>query len=259
MRRNGNGRLARLGAAIAPGAAPGAGRPQRLPQPPPRPCRRRRPARPPGRSSSPPAGRCSPRSASTTRPGSAPPPRSSSPSTSPRWCRRPRPTSASSSSRSISVLHTGFGVGTADALAYGVILQAVEIATAVALGLPALVREGTTWSDLRVQALSAAPVISSRSRRARRAQRSEREGRPDLAFEHPHDPGQNLLGFIRHLSQVTRDHPVAGSDQDLISPPITVECGPPSHGSRRRRFRPPVFCSAQRKSTSIRTPSRQSV
>jgi phosphatidylinositol alpha-mannosyltransferase len=58
----------------------------------------------------------------------------------------------------ISVLHTGFGISTADALAYGVILQAVEIATAVALGLPALVREGLTWSDLRVQALSASPV-----------------------------------------------------------------------------------------------------
>jgi phosphatidyl-myo-inositol alpha-mannosyltransferase len=58
----------------------------------------------------------------------------------------------------ISVLHTGFDIGTADALAYGVILQAVEIATAVALGLPALVREGLTWSDLRVQALSTAPV-----------------------------------------------------------------------------------------------------
>jgi phosphatidyl-myo-inositol alpha-mannosyltransferase len=58
----------------------------------------------------------------------------------------------------ISVLHTGFGVGTADALAYGVILQAVEIATAVALGLPSLVREGLTWGDLRMQALSAAPV-----------------------------------------------------------------------------------------------------
>jgi phosphatidylinositol alpha-mannosyltransferase len=58
----------------------------------------------------------------------------------------------------ISVLHSGFDIGTADALAYGVILQAVEIATAVALGLPALVREGLTWSDLRVQALSAAPV-----------------------------------------------------------------------------------------------------
>jgi phosphatidylinositol alpha-mannosyltransferase len=49
-------------------------------------------------------------------------------------------------------------VGPADALAYGVILQAVEIATAVALGLPALVREGLTWSDMRLRALSAAPV-----------------------------------------------------------------------------------------------------
>jgi phosphatidyl-myo-inositol alpha-mannosyltransferase len=58
----------------------------------------------------------------------------------------------------VSVLHTGFGISYADALAYGVILQAVEIATAVALGLPALVREGLTWSDLRVQALSTAPV-----------------------------------------------------------------------------------------------------
>jgi phosphatidylinositol alpha-mannosyltransferase len=58
----------------------------------------------------------------------------------------------------ISVLTTGFDVGKADALAYGVILQAVEIATAVALGVPALVREGLTWGDLRLRALSAAPV-----------------------------------------------------------------------------------------------------
>ncbi len=58
----------------------------------------------------------------------------------------------------ISVLHQGFGVSAADALAYGVILQAVEIATAVALGVPALVREGVTWSDMRLRAMSAAPV-----------------------------------------------------------------------------------------------------
>jgi len=58
----------------------------------------------------------------------------------------------------ISVLTTGFGVAAADALAYGVILQAVEVATAVVLGLPALVREGLTWSDMRLRALSAAPV-----------------------------------------------------------------------------------------------------
>ena len=54
--------------------------------------------------------------------------------------------------------HHRLRVGAADALAYGVILQAVEIATAVALGLPALVREGMSWSDVRLRALSAAPV-----------------------------------------------------------------------------------------------------
>jgi len=58
----------------------------------------------------------------------------------------------------ISVLTVGFDVGRADALAYGVILQAVEIATAVALGVPALVREGVTWKDMRLRALSAAPA-----------------------------------------------------------------------------------------------------
>ncbi|HEV2790769.1 MAG TPA: phosphatidylinositol alpha-mannosyltransferase, partial [Solirubrobacterales bacterium] len=72
----------------------------------------------------------------------------------------------------ISVLHSGFGIGTADALAYGVILQAVEIATAVALGLPALVREGLTWGDLRVQALSTAPVRIEPYRHRQRDSRS---------------------------------------------------------------------------------------
>jgi phosphatidyl-myo-inositol alpha-mannosyltransferase len=72
----------------------------------------------------------------------------------------------------ISVLHQGFGINAADALAYGVILQAVEIATAVALGVPALVREGVTWSDMRLRAMSAAPVqLPERPERVR-----EREG-----------------------------------------------------------------------------------
>ncbi|HEY6638898.1 MAG TPA: glycosyltransferase [Solirubrobacterales bacterium] len=72
----------------------------------------------------------------------------------------------------ISVLTKGFGIPAADALAYGVILQAVEIATAVALGVPALVREGVTWSDMRLRALSAAPVrLSDRPRRERGGER----------------------------------------------------------------------------------------
>jgi phosphatidylinositol alpha-mannosyltransferase len=58
----------------------------------------------------------------------------------------------------LSVLTTGFGISQADAIGYGVVLQAVEISTAVMLGLPALVREGVTWQDMRLRALSAAPA-----------------------------------------------------------------------------------------------------
>jgi len=53
---------------------------------------------------------------------------------------------------------SAYGVGKTNALAYGIILQAIEIATALAMGMPALVREGMTWKDLRLRALHAAPV-----------------------------------------------------------------------------------------------------
>jgi phosphatidyl-myo-inositol alpha-mannosyltransferase len=53
---------------------------------------------------------------------------------------------------------SAYGVGKTNALAYGIILQAVEIATALTMGMPALVREGMTWKDLRLRALHAAPV-----------------------------------------------------------------------------------------------------
>ena len=51
-----------------------------------------------------------------------------------------------------------YGVGYADALAYGMILQAVEIATAVVMGAPALLKEGVTWREVRLRALNATPV-----------------------------------------------------------------------------------------------------
>ena len=60
---------------------------------------------------------------------------------------------------------SAYGVGKTDALAYGIILQAVEIATALAMGMPALVREGMTWKDLRLRALHASPVQLRGSRR----------------------------------------------------------------------------------------------
>ena len=51
-----------------------------------------------------------------------------------------------------------YGVGSADALAYGIILQAVEIATAVVMGAPALVKEGLSWRDVRLRAINGTPV-----------------------------------------------------------------------------------------------------
>jgi phosphatidylinositol alpha-mannosyltransferase len=47
------------------------------------------------------------------------------------------------------VVLAAYGVPTGPALAYGIILQAVEVVTALALGVPALLREGLTWRDLR--------------------------------------------------------------------------------------------------------------
>lgn len=47
------------------------------------------------------------------------------------------------------VVLAAFGVAAGPALAYGIILQAVEVLTALALGVPALLAEGMTWQDIR--------------------------------------------------------------------------------------------------------------
>jgi phosphatidyl-myo-inositol alpha-mannosyltransferase len=69
---------------------------------------------------------------------------------------------------------SAYGVGKTNAFAYGIILQAVEIATAFAMGMPALVREGMTWRDLRIRALHASPVKLS-ARRNRHGEAAEVE------------------------------------------------------------------------------------
>src|SRR4051794_11709969 len=51
-----------------------------------------------------------------------------------------------------------YHVSHTDALAYGIVLQAVEIATAVVMGMPALLGEGMSFKDMRLRALHAAPV-----------------------------------------------------------------------------------------------------
>ena len=58
----------------------------------------------------------------------------------------------------VLVLSNAYHIGTAQALGYGIILQAVEIATAVVMGMPALVKEGLSWREVRLRALHSAPV-----------------------------------------------------------------------------------------------------
>ena len=54
--------------------------------------------------------------------------------------------------------HRGWHVGIPAGVANGVILQAVEVSTAVLMGMPALVKEGTSWREVRLRAMHAAPV-----------------------------------------------------------------------------------------------------
>jgi phosphatidyl-myo-inositol alpha-mannosyltransferase len=57
-----------------------------------------------------------------------------------------------------AVLHAGWHVGLGTGVAYGVILQAVEVSTAILMGTPALLKEGMSWREVRLRAMHAAPV-----------------------------------------------------------------------------------------------------
>jgi phosphatidylinositol alpha-mannosyltransferase len=57
-----------------------------------------------------------------------------------------------------AVLHTGWHVGFGTGVAYGVILQAVEVSTAVLMGMPALLKEGMSWREVRLRAMHSTPV-----------------------------------------------------------------------------------------------------
>jgi phosphatidylinositol alpha-mannosyltransferase len=56
------------------------------------------------------------------------------------------------------VLHAGWHISYVDGVAYGVILQAVEVSTALLMGMPALLREGLSWREVRLRAMNTAPV-----------------------------------------------------------------------------------------------------
>ena len=76
-----------------------------------------------------------------------------------------------------AVLHTGWHVGFGTGVAYGVILQAVEVSTAVLMGTPALLKEGMSWREVRLRAMHAAPVkLPARSRSGGRRSGAITEG-----------------------------------------------------------------------------------
>jgi phosphatidylinositol alpha-mannosyltransferase len=58
----------------------------------------------------------------------------------------------------VAVLAGAYHVSTPDALAYGIVLQAVEVVTALVMGMPALLKEGLSWRDVRLRTMHAAPV-----------------------------------------------------------------------------------------------------
>jgi phosphatidylinositol alpha-mannosyltransferase len=58
----------------------------------------------------------------------------------------------------VAVLAGAYHVSTPEAIAYGIVLQAVEVATALIMGLPALVNEGLSWRDVRLRTMHVSPV-----------------------------------------------------------------------------------------------------
>ena len=58
----------------------------------------------------------------------------------------------------VAVLAGAYHVSTPEAIAYGIVLQAVEVFTALIMGLPALLNEGLSWREVRLRTMHAAPV-----------------------------------------------------------------------------------------------------
>jgi len=87
-----------------------------------------------------------------------------------------------------TVLHTGWHVSFGAGVAYGVILQAVEVSTAILMGAPALLKEGMSWREVRLRAMNAAPVKLP----ARSSKTSRRRGSGGGALEADLSPPSSL-------------------------------------------------------------------
>ena len=51
-----------------------------------------------------------------------------------------------------------YRIPTPDAIAYGIVLQGIEVAAALIMGMPALVNEGLSWKDVRLRTMHASAV-----------------------------------------------------------------------------------------------------
>ncbi len=58
----------------------------------------------------------------------------------------------------VAVLAGAYHVSTPEAIAFGIVLQAVEVGTALLMGLPALLNEGLSWREVRLRTMHATPV-----------------------------------------------------------------------------------------------------
>ena len=58
----------------------------------------------------------------------------------------------------VAVLAGAYHVSTPEAIAYGIVLQAVEVGTALLMGLPALLNEGLSWREVKLRTIHATPV-----------------------------------------------------------------------------------------------------
>jgi phosphatidylinositol alpha-mannosyltransferase len=77
----------------------------------------------------------------------------------------------------VAVLAGAYHVSTPDAIAYGIVLQAVEVAAAVLMGVPALLNEGLSWKEVRLRTIHATPVrLSALPEPQRGVAQSERLG-----------------------------------------------------------------------------------
>jgi phosphatidyl-myo-inositol alpha-mannosyltransferase len=78
----------------------------------------------------------------------------------------------------VAVLTGAYHVSTPNAIAYGIILQAVELAAAMLMGMPALVKEGLSWKEVRLRTMHATPIKLPALERADLAQLSRRRTTP---------------------------------------------------------------------------------